>query len=166
MPQVKNIQKGTDIMVFLKQGDTYKSIAHATSHTFNITGETVDVNSKDYGTYGAQEVNKINWEITSENLMTEDYETLFDLMVAKTKVDLIFGMKSITTSIEEQTGSSAPNYYTPKNNVAQGYQGAKMGKAVISSLQENAPNGENATFSVTFTGVGAITRVANTEPES
>lgn len=164
-PQVKNIQKGTDIMVFLKQGDTYKSIAHATSHNLNITGETTEVNSKDYGEFGAQEVQKINWEITSENLMTEDYETLFDLMIAKTKVDLVFGMKSITTSIEEQA-DGAPAYYTPKDNVASGYQGAKTGKAVISSLQQNAPNGENATFSVTFTGVGAITRVANTEPES
>ena len=92
--------------------------------------------------------------------MTEDYETLFDLMLAKTQLDLVFGMKSITTNIEEQA-DGAPNYYTPKNNVASGYQGAKTGKAYITSLSENAPNGENATFSVTFTGVGAISRVAN-----
>ena len=161
MPQVKNIQKGTDIMVFVKEDNIYKSIAHATSHTLNISGETAEVNSKDYGEFSASEVNKITWEITSENLMTEDYEKLFDLMIAKTKVDLIFGMKSITTNIEDQTDPSAPNYYTPKNNVAAGYQGAKQGKAVITSLSENAPNGENATFSVTFTGVGSITRVAN-----
>ena len=164
-PQVKNIQKGTDIMVFVKQSDIYKSIAHATSHTLSITGATTEVNSKDYGEFGSQEVQKINWEITSENLMTEDYETLFDLMIAKTKVDLVFGMKSITTSIEEQA-DGAGDYYTPKDNVASGYQGAKQGKAIISSLQQNAPNGENATFSVTFTGVGAITRVANAEPGS
>lgn len=161
MPQTKNIQKGADIMVFVKQDGIFKSIAHATSHTLNLTGETTEVNSKDYGEFGASEVNKINWEITSENLMTEDYETLFDLMLAKTKVDLVFGMKSINTGIEEQTDPSAPNYYTPKNNASGGYQGAKTGKAYITSLQQNAPNGENATFSVTFTGVGAISRVAN-----
>lgn len=159
-PVVKNIQKGTDIMVFVKQDGIYKSIAHATSHTLSVTGETQEVNSKDYGEFGSSTVNKITWEITSENLMTEDYETLFDLMLAKTQLDLVFGMKSITTNIEDQA-DGAPDYYTPKNNVAAGYQGAKTGKAYITSLQENAPNGENATFSVTFTGVGAISRVAN-----
>lgn len=163
MPQTKNIQKGTDIMVFLGEGTpvVYKSIAHATSHTLTLTGETVDVNSKDYGEFGASTVNKINWEMQSENLMTEDYEKLFDLMMQKQKVKLIWGMKSITTGIEEQTAQDAPDYYTPKANAAAGYQGAKQGEAFITSLTQNAPNGENATFSVTFTGVGAITRVAN-----
>lgn len=161
MPQVKSIQKGTDIMVFVKEDNIYKSIAHATNHTLNISGETVEVNSKDFGEFGASSVNKITWEITSENLMTEDYEKLFDLMMAKTELDLVFGMKSVTTNIEDQTAPSAPNYYTPKDNVASGYQGAKKGKAIITSLQENSPNGENATFTVTFTGVGSITRVAN-----
>lgn len=159
-PVVKNIQKGTDIMVFVKQDGIYRSIAHATSHTLSISGETQEVNSKDYGEFGSSTVNKITWEITSENLMTEDYETLFDLMLAKTQLDLVFGMKSIDKAIEEQD-DGAPAYYTPKNNVAAGYQGAKTGKAYITSLQENAPNGENATFSVTFTGIGAISRVAN-----
>lgn len=165
MPQVKNIQKGTDIMVFIKSGTgnsaVYKSIAHATSHTFSMSGETQEVNSKDYGEFGAKTVNKITWEITSENLMTDDYETLFDAMLAKQEVELVFGQKSVTTNIEGQTAQNAPDYYTPKANAASGYQGAKTGKAYITSLSENAPSGENATFSVTFSGNGAISRVAN-----
>lgn len=158
MANVKNIQKGTDIMVFVKQDGVYKSIAHATSHTFSMSGETQEVNSKDYGEFGSSTVNKINWEITSENLMTEDYEVLFDLMLAKNQVDLVFGMKAESGNIEQQVTN---DYYTPKSNVASGYQGAKTGKAYITSLQENAPNGENATFTVTFTGIGAISRIAN-----
>ena len=57
-PVVKNIQKGTDIMVFVKQDGIYKSIAHATSHTLSISGETQEVNSKDYGEFGSSTVNK------------------------------------------------------------------------------------------------------------
>jgi hypothetical protein len=30
---------------------------------------------------------------------------------------------------------------------------------IITSLEKNAPNGENATFTVQFTGVGALTKV-------
>lgn len=165
MARVKDIQKGTDIMVFIGEtlgaSTTYKSIAHATSHTLSISGETVEVNSKDFGEFGSSNVNKITWEMSSENLMTEDYEKLFDLMLAKGKVKLVWGMKSIDTGIEGQTGAGASSYYTPKSNTASGYQGAKMGEAYITSLTQNAPNGETATFSVTFTGVGAITRMAN-----
>ena len=67
-------------------------------------------------------------------------------------------MKAESGNIEQQVTN---DYYTPKSNVASGYQGAKTGKAYITSLQENAPNGENATFTVTFTGIGAISRIAN-----
>jgi len=31
---------------------------------------------------------------------------------------------------------------------------------IITSLEKNAPNGENATFTVQFTGVGALNKVA------
>lgn len=75
MARVKDIQKGTDIMVFIGEtlgaSTTYKSIAHATSHTLSISGETVEVNSKDFGEFGSSNVNKITWEMSSENLMTD-----------------------------------------------------------------------------------------------
>ena len=83
MANVKNIQKGTDIMVFVKQDGVYKSIAHATSHTFSMSGETQEVNSKDYGEFGSSTVNKINWEITSENLMTAGRVTVNDVVVTE-----------------------------------------------------------------------------------
>ena len=33
------------------------------------------------------------------------------------------------------------------------------GKMIITNLEKNAPNGENATIKVDFTGVGALTKV-------
>ena len=34
------------------------------------------------------------------------------------------------------------------------------GKVVITSLELNAPNGDNATFTASFEGVGALTKTA------
>ena len=37
--------------------------------------------------------------------------------------------------------------------------GQYKGKVVITSLELNAPNGDNATFTASFEGVGALTKV-------
>lgn len=52
-------QKGGDMMLFLST----KSIAYATSHTLEITGETSDTSNKDEGggDWSAQEVNLLSW---------------------------------------------------------------------------------------------------------
>lgn len=58
------IIKGRDLMLFDNDGHSY---AYATNHTLTITAETVDISSKDHGIWGASEVSKYSWEITSEN---------------------------------------------------------------------------------------------------
>ena len=74
------IIKGDDLMLFDAQG---KSIAFATSHSLSINADAADVSSKDSGVWKANEVNKLGWEITSENLYTSDaYDTLFSSMVS------------------------------------------------------------------------------------
>lgn len=84
----KTIVKGDELMVFLNN----KSIAMATSHTLNITGNSIEISSKDSGFWGASEIGNITWEVTSENLFTDgDYDTLFNAMIAKTPVTLVFG---------------------------------------------------------------------------
>jgi len=35
----------------------------------------------------------------------------------------------------------------------------RKGKVIITSIEVNAPNGENATFTAQFTGVGELTKV-------
>ena len=161
MPTVtpKNIVAGDSLMVFITIGTgsslTRKSIAYATAHTLSLTAETASVNSKDHGNWSGNEVNKRSWEITSENLYTEeDYDTLFDAWKDGTKLTLVWAKKSEADSVIVADGDAAN--YTPDTTTA----GKKYysGDAYITSLNANANTGEKATFSVTFTGTGAFTR--------
>jgi len=139
--------KGGALMLFVDG----KSIAYATSHTLEVTAETTDAtNNKDEGggDWTNQEVNMLSWTASSENLYSEDgegnnYEDLFDLMVAKQPISCVFCKKSESAD-EVPTGgwtTSVPKY---------------EGNAVISSLSLNAPNGEYSTFSVQLQGVGRL----------
>lgn len=144
-----NIIKGDELMVF-KGGN---ALAYATAHTLSITGNTIDISSKDHGYWGASEVGNITWEITSENLYTEnDYDALFTAMVNKTSVTLVFG----------KAGNYDANGLVSEGGTVQSWSssGGYTGQAIITSLTANANTGENATYSVTFTGKGAITKVA------
>ena len=68
---MEKIIKGDELMLF--NGE--HSIAYATSHTLTISGNAIDISSKDHGFWGASEVGNITWEITSENLWTEKYRS-------------------------------------------------------------------------------------------
>ena len=145
-----NIIKGDDLMLFDEQG---KSLAFATNHTLSISADAVDISSKDHGIYGASEVNKITWEITSENLYTENsYDKLLESMLERKPITVYFGTKKEND---------------PDKTVADGdydaWSGAKgySGKVLITSLTANANSGENATYSATFTGTGKLSKVAS-----
>ena len=157
----KQIIKGDELMLFVPvdptaANPTFKSIAYATAHTLTMTAETVDVNTKDHGEWGSTEVNKINWSISTENLYTdEDFDMLFDLMVAKQKIKVVFGKKAEAASVVVADGDAAN--YTPANQDAQ-HSNAHMkeGYVVLTSLTANTPSGDNATFTAEFQGVGAF----------
>lgn len=141
--------RGGDMMLFFNG----KSIAYATSHTLTISGDTQDTSNKDEGggDWGSNEVSKLSWSATSENMYSLDgqgsnFDDLYDLMVKKEPVTATFSKKTETATDVPDGGwtASKPDY---------------EGKAVITSLELNAPNGEYATYSVQFTGVGALTKV-------
>jgi len=142
--------QGGDIMLFVDG----KSIAYATSHTLEIQGETKDTSSKDsHGGWSSNEVSLLSWSATSDNLYSVDgegneFDDLFDLMVAKTPIDAVFAKKSQTATDVPTGGWTAG---------ATGYKG----KVVINNLSLNAPNGEYATYSVQFQGVGALEKKSN-----
>lgn len=139
------IVKGDELMIFLDG----KSIAFATSHTLTLTGNTLDIASKDHGFWGASIVGKRTWEISSENLFSDDgFAKMYDAWVAGTELTLVFGKASdyeingIIDKAESWTAPTSGSYWS--------------GKAYITSLTANAATGENATYSVTFTGAGAL----------
>lgn len=128
-----------------------KSIAYATSHTLSISGDTQDTSNKDEGggNWASSEVSILNWTASSDNLYSTDgegnnFEDLFDIMIAKTPVQAVFCLKSQMNLTDVPTGGWTPS--VPKY----------VGNVVITSLEVNAPNGEYATFTAQFTGVGAL----------
>lgn len=129
-----------------------KSIAYATSHTLEISGETKDTSNKDEGggSWASEEIGLLSWSATSENIFSDEgegntYADLFDAMIAKTPIDAVFSLRneddSVTTVPSGGWNPKAPKY---------------TGKVVITSLSLNAPNGEFATFTANFNGVGAL----------
>lgn len=148
----KKIEKGDDLMLFDQAG---KSMAFATSHVLTITAETADVTSKDHGVWQGNEVTKLNWEITSENLYTMDlYDELFDKMLAREPLTVYFGKKA-ENDPEKSVADGDYDNWTLAGGTGINF---RTGKVIITSLVANANTGENATCSVTFTGTGKISK--------
>lgn len=149
MPANTNkVIKGRDLMLFDSSGHSF---AFATNHTFTINAETAEISSKDHGIWGGSEVTKFNWEISTENLYTStNYDTLFTLMLSGTPMKVRFGLK--TEVANDQTVADGDlDYWSSQTTYYEG-------DAVITSLVANAPNGDNATFTCTFTGAGKIAK--------
>lgn len=178
---MNNIIKGDDLMLFDAQG---KSIGLATSHTLSLSAESATINTKDHGVWGSTEVNKINWEISTDNLYSvAEFDTLFSAMVAGEAVEIYFGLKNegagtngvrdtVDTDGSPASGNTQKTWtkkttavndlYSPSTitePTGYNFTGTYRGKAIITSLNANAASGDNATFSATFTGVGELSRV-------
>ena len=166
----QKVIKGDDLMLF--NGTTGKSYAYATAHTLTITADTADTSSKDHGVWAGNEVAKISWEITSENLYTtEGFDSLFDSLINRKAIEVVFGLKqkgkADSTVADGDYSNWTPDYTTAETTGApkplSGDTTTKdmyMGSAYITSLTANANTGENATYSVTLTGTGSIKRAA------
>ena len=159
--------KGDDLMLF--NGTTGKSYAFATAHTLTITADTADTSSKDHGVWTGNEVAKISWEITSENLYTsEGFDDLFDSLINRKAIEVVFGLKqkgkADSTVADGDYSNWTPDYgaTVPESGKPEAPDSTTkdmyMGSAYITSLTANANTGENATYSVTLTGTGSIKR--------
>lgn len=158
---MSKIMDGTDLMCYVNG----TSVAFATNHTLSISADTADSTSHKDARAGWIErtVNTLSWEVTSENLYALDdncegnsFEDIFDLLANKSIITLRFGIPS-NQVFDNDGNATVPT--VPDG----GWTGAKVnyyqGEAYISNLELNAPCGENATFTVTFSGTGAITKV-------
>ena len=164
------------MMLFIKNGNTTKTIAFATSHSLTISTDTQQTSTKDDGgKFQSSDYGIISWSATSENLAAYDgagynFQDLVNLMLTQTKVDAVF-------TVEGDSGSTYPyatkldsvdNAGTPANGWAPMLMGTKgsaqsstsmgyTGKVLITNIEVNAPNGENATFTVQLQGDGPLT---------
>lgn len=142
--------KGGALMLFASG----KSIACATSHTISVSMETKETTSKDSGgDWTTLEAGILSWSAKSENIASTGdngltYDDLVDLMVEREPINLIMGPKA-------QIAEDVPDGgWTPA--VGKG----RIGSAFITSVEENAPNGDNATFTVDFTGTGPLEKIS------
>lgn len=130
-----------------------RSVAYATNNTLQIGGENVDGSNKDETVNGwvSGETGTLNWSMTTENLYSEDgqgnnFNDLFTAMKNREIVDVIFAPSF-------ESGDSVPTGGWTASNSGNRF----VGEAYISDLQLTAQHGQYATFTATFTGVGALT---------
>lgn len=134
-----------------------KSIGLATSHSLSITVNTADTTTKDSaGQWSDAEVTTMQWSMTTDNLCSHgtdgsDTEAMIDATLVGAKVTVLFGL---VTPIDAQVPTGG---FTVNDSATDKF--AYTGQAIITSISVTANNGEKATFSVTFTGVGALTKV-------
>lgn len=142
------VVKGKDLMLFQKIAEAYKALASATNHTLSISATIMESSSKDSGKWGDSEAGRMEWEIGTENLFVQaDFDTLFAAMVAGEKLTVAF---EIALNANSDTGK-------PQEGWAIG-PGGYEGQVLITALNANAPNGENATYTTTLKGCGPLSK--------
>lgn len=152
-----SVIKGSDMMLFVGG----KSIAYATNHSLNISADTKETSSKDSGgKWQTSEVGVLSWTCSTENLCCDEgagmtYKELVKMMVDRKPVTGVFAMEGNSANYADGKLDAAPTAgWTAKTN--SGF----TGQMIITNIDLNAPNGDNATLKVDFTGVGALTEVA------
>ena len=141
-----NVILGSDLMLFADTNGKLQSIACAKSCKLTISGGTLETSSKDSGKWTEKQVGKLSWNASSENLliMTE-YTALVNAMISRQKVMLEFGVVAET----DDNGVPTDGWSFDNNDGYKGY-------AVITSIDMSASDGDNATYSVSFEGCGAL----------
>lgn len=149
--------KGSDIMLFTKEGADLKATAYATNHTLDLQGDELETTSKDSGKWKESQVTKLGWSATSENLVgglgaADAFTTLFDKWVARTAIDVHL---TLASNADSDVGVPAGGW-TP--DATGGYKG----KAYITNLSMNASDGQNATMTISLKGSGKLEKGSGT----
>lgn len=79
---------------FVYTGDTNeKPIAYSTDCTLTISGDTIDVSSKNDGVFAAALPGQFSWTISTSALYTTEaqYDTLYESMLRREPLKITFG---------------------------------------------------------------------------
>ena len=139
---------GEALMLYIKSGagaGTLTPIAYATSHSLSVNGDTIDTSSKMSGNWQDFLVGQLNWQITSESLISKteghlSYNTLLDLMIQRKGIEITIG-SPVADSEDFELDASKPKM---------------TGTVVITALEQTANKGEVCTSSCTLQGKGAL----------
>ena len=86
------------------------------------------------------------YAVTGEGAVFDD---LYTAMTNRTEIEVVF-------SLEKDYATKADA--VPTGGWIPVTTGQLKGKAIITSLELNAPNGDNATYTASFEGTGALTK--------
>lgn len=160
-----DIIKGGHLMVMIEKDNALVPIAFATSHNFSKSLQTQEISTKDHGDYAAVLAQRITWEATTENLYSiSGYKMLNDVFKGMKPVKIYFGETNYNQLYEEKgivEIDGASNWTAQSQAQGMTNNFGEIGNALITSLQVTAGAGDNATFSATFTGSGALQTATN-----
>lgn len=134
---------GSDLMLFVEG----VSVALATNHTLQIQMQTKDTSTKDNGAgmWSNFEAGLMSWNVSSENLMSvessagKSINDLFDLMLQRKPVTIIFGLQS---NLPDFASKLDQEWDVPDGGWKPDTANHYTGEAMITDLNINAPNGE------------------------
>lgn len=157
---------GTDLMVFLDVEGTPKSIAFAKNHTIEMTMNTIDTSTKDngFGRWQDNEPGLRSWTMGSENIVGDgtdpgvSIDELTQAFMEGKKVDVVFALQGNMTDL---LAKNDQEFVVPKEGWNPSGKNYYKGKALITSLNISAPNGDYATGNATFTGCGNLQRLGD-----
>lgn len=138
--------EGKDLMIFYGT-TTKKACALANELKLTINHATKEISSKDSGIWTDLAKGKLKWTASSGGLVAYDanaqsYEFLYDAMILREPVTLTFAIAS--GSAGAWTVDSTKDTY--------------IGQAFIESLDLNAPDADNASYTISLSGTGALTK--------
>lgn len=152
------IVKGSMLMAFIDDAP----VGFATSHSLNITTNTTEVSTKDHGDYPSVIAQSIGWEVTAENFYSDGGEGVYmQAQLTKTPVTIKFAKAGNYSTTDEKgvIGTAGHGEWTVGSVIA-------SGQALVTSFSVNAPSGDNATMSVTFTGIGPLDQQSDSSNSS
>lgn len=151
------ISKGKNLMV--KVGE--KIIGFATSCSLEVSSDMKDIASFKWqggdASWKESDKDKMSWTVSSEHLATitlDDYDTLFQSMCGDEPVTIEFATVALKTPAPEAGTEGETDTLVLKGI-------SYSGKAYITSLSISAEEGSEVTYSVSFTGTGALTKKTN-----
>lgn len=146
---MNKVEKGKNLMLFIEIESKYTAIAAAKDCSYTVSAEMSETSSKDSGIWKDQQPTKLSWNAKSSNLLifgdANGYDILMGKMVAMEPVKIRFSKIKEVNSKDgiPETG------WTENGNIMEG-------EAYVSSLELTAPDGDNASYSVSFEGAGKL----------
>lgn len=141
-----NVVKGGDMMLFQKKGEKFTALGAATNHTLSLSATVFETSNKDGGKWGDSQPGRLSWNMTTENMLVlSDYETLVDAWIRRERLKVAF---AVAENANNDEGKPAEGWLIDTG----GYEG----EVIITQVDVNTPSDDNATYTVTFQGVGPL----------